>query len=76
MMHFQIGLKIASASGDGVLTLDVVREKLNHWHEKNKTKRKKQEKERGREREKRKHWELMISNISKGAVSVVVWSQT
>ena len=52
------------ASGDNVLTIDIIREKLNHWYEKIKTKMKKKEKKKSLQ-------EPIINNRNKDVISVV-----
>ena len=52
------------ASGDNALTIEVIHGKLNHWYEKLEPKMKKKE-------NKNRYWEPVISNIKKGAKSLV-----
>ena len=51
-------------SREGVLTMDIISEKLNHWYKKIKNKKKKKVK-------KKRPKELIINNTSKVAISVV-----
>ena len=52
-----------TVTGDDALTIDSIREKFNHRYEKSRVKKKKKLK-------KKKHWVLMISNISSSARNV------